>query len=209
MVAQRIGSFGPKLRWGLVAAAAAFAGGTAVVGAQSAGQIRACANTSGLVKVIGPGASCLPNETPLSWNIQGVPGPKGETGATGLRGETGATGPAGPQGETGATGLRGETGATGPAGPPGPTALTGWLPRVTSNQVFVNPGERVEGTVTCPAGKVATGGGYILNFPTVTGLVVTASGPNFLDPTIWEVSTYNAANIRLSFQVFVVCFNGS
>src|SRR5712692_4093497 len=57
---------------------------------------------------------------------QGPPGPKGDTGATGAqglqgpKGDTGATGAAGPQGAAGPPGPKGDTGATGPQGPAGP-----------------------------------------------------------------------------------------
>ena len=57
---------------------------------------------------------------------QGPPGPKGDTGATGAqglqgpKGDTGATGAQGPQGAAGPPGPKGDTGATGPQGPAGP-----------------------------------------------------------------------------------------
>lgn len=47
----------------------------------------------------------------------GLPGPKGDTGATGATGPKGATGAQGPTGATGPTGPRGATGAKGDAGP--------------------------------------------------------------------------------------------
>ena len=53
---------------------------------------------------------------------QGVPGPKGDTGATGPQGEKGDTGPQGPKGDigdTGPQGPKGDTGATGPQGQKG------------------------------------------------------------------------------------------
>jgi hypothetical protein len=36
--------------------------------------------------------SCSSKETALSWNVQGVPGPKGDTGDKGLQGDTGPAG---------------------------------------------------------------------------------------------------------------------
>lgn len=66
--------------------------------------------------------------------VDGIAGPKGDTGAQGPAGADGATGPqgpAGPKGDTGAQGPQGEkgdpgpTGATGPAGPKGDTGEQG------------------------------------------------------------------------------------
>jgi hypothetical protein len=109
-----------------------------VAAATSTGLISACVQkSSGAVRIITPGAaptspqqgddreddrsprSCTKNETLLTWNAQGVPGPQGLTGATG------PTGPAGANGATGATGNSGAAGATGSSGPTGANGATG------------------------------------------------------------------------------------
>jgi hypothetical protein len=114
-----------------------------VAGAGVTGVISACVDKStGAVRIITPGAaspigqhdgeggggddrsanSCSKDETLLTWNSQGVPGPQGPTGATGAKGDTGSTGATGPQGNSGSTG---PTGATGPQGIVGPTGAAG------------------------------------------------------------------------------------
>ena len=81
--------------------------------------ISACRNKStGVLRVPATGYGCKGDETPLQWNVQGVPGPAGPTGPAGPSGAPGATGPVGP------TGPRGATGATGPQGPPGPVSVS-------------------------------------------------------------------------------------
>lgn len=64
-------------------------------------------------------------------DVDGIAGPKGDTGAQGPQGEQGAVGPAGPKGDTGAQGPQGETGPQGPKGdqgepgPQGPQGVQG------------------------------------------------------------------------------------
>lgn len=66
--------------------------------AQAQSEIRACANPAGQLRVVGAADSCRPQETLITWNSAGAPGPAGSIGPMG---------PAGPQG---------------PAGPPGSDA---------------------------------------------------------------------------------------
>jgi hypothetical protein len=61
-----------------------------------------------------------PNDTLLTWNVQGPPGPQGPAGP---QGPQGPAGPVGPQGPAGPQGPQGPAGPVGPAGPAGP-ALT-------------------------------------------------------------------------------------
>lgn len=70
----------------------------------SAQVINACANkkTGKLFLVAVPG-DCKKNQTPVSWNAQGLPGPSGPTGPSGLTGPTGPTGVTGPTGPAPAT----------------------------------------------------------------------------------------------------------
>ena len=95
-------------KWARTTAVAVAAGGlsvlatSAVVGAQSSTEvIHACADARGTLRMIPAGGSCEANETPVSWNAEGIPGATGATGATG------AQGPAGPRGRTGRIGKQG------------------------------------------------------------------------------------------------------
>lgn len=105
----------------------------------SNGTLHGCYRTAGgdnqgQLRIVENASNCRNNETPLTFNQQGVAGPAGPTGATGptgAAGATGATGPAGPKGDkgdkgdAGAAGATGATGATGPAGANGTQGLTG------------------------------------------------------------------------------------
>ena len=59
-----------------------------IVSAQSADDnlIHACVSQNGSIKIVGADNSCNTNWTPLSWNIQGLPGPSGPQGEQGLPG---------------------------------------------------------------------------------------------------------------------------
>ena len=93
-------------KWARTTAVAVAAGGlsvlatSAVVGAQSSTEvIHACADGRGTLRMIPAGGSCEVNETPVSWNAQGIQGAAGATGAQG---------PAGPRGRTGRIGKQGK-----------------------------------------------------------------------------------------------------
>ncbi len=105
---------------------------------------------------LGPGG--LPGAT-------GPAGAGGTTGATGPAGPAGATGPAGPVGPAGLPGPAGVPGAAGATGPAGATGATG--PSVAASRFVQSAsvtlaagGASTSGTVTCPVGQVAIGGGY-------------------------------------------------
>ena len=52
--------------------------------------VNACANNStGVIRVVFSGNTCKPNESPLSWNVAGQPGPKGDQGIQGPPGPPG------------------------------------------------------------------------------------------------------------------------
>jgi len=74
--------------------------------AASAQVINACVKRSGILKIVPDPSFCGNSETPISWNMQGPPGPPGEPGM---------------DGEPGAPGEPGMDGEPGPQGPPGPT----------------------------------------------------------------------------------------
>ena len=84
--------------------------------------------TRGPLKIVSDPNECQKNETLLTWNIMGQPGPQGEPGPAGPQGpqgEPGPAGPQGPQGEPGPAGPQGPQGEIGPAGPQGPVGPAG------------------------------------------------------------------------------------
>src|SRR3989344_4512667 len=105
--------------------------------ASEGGTISICVKKSGLVYVIGAGfrrEDCKKNESLLTWNTQGIQGPKGDTGIAGPQGPQGEKGDKGDPGEQGSKGNqgipgqqgdKGDTGVQGPAGPQGEMGLQG------------------------------------------------------------------------------------
>ncbi len=101
----------------------------------------------------------------------GPQGLKGEKGETGLKGQDGKDGAQGPKGDKGDRGLPGEDGKqgpkgdTGPIGPQGPKGEPGGqgVARIVKAPFNLreNQGRAI---VRCPAGKIATGGGYMFDF---------------------------------------------
>ena len=66
--------------------AVAVVGGLWIYSRATGGEITICVQKSGTVRVVGDGfkrSECKKNETLLSWNIQGLPGPKGDKGDSG------------------------------------------------------------------------------------------------------------------------------
>ncbi len=134
------------------------------------GIFHGCVNqATGVLRVVDPAKSgvqghCITSpgllaEQAITWNQAGQPG------------ATGAPGPAGP---------------AGPAGPPGPAGVSGY--QVVRDNGIPTPSGTSTFTVNCPAGDVATGGGFqgpgaTLNesYPSAGGggwtVTVTASGP--------------------------------
>jgi hypothetical protein len=75
-----------------------------VVDAQSSGgQLEACADARGTLRLVASGEACVTGERRVSWNVVG---PTGPAGAVGPSGATGARGPAGPRGRTGKVALK-------------------------------------------------------------------------------------------------------
>ncbi|HEX8794279.1 MAG TPA: hypothetical protein VF765_25220 [Polyangiaceae bacterium] len=83
--------------------------------------INACEDLTGAVRIVAASSACRPNETAISWNIQGPVGPVGPVGPIGPQGDQGPIGPVGPAGQTGATGPQGLQGPAGQPGQPGTT----------------------------------------------------------------------------------------
>jgi len=133
------------------------------------GVIHACYDDDGKVRLSDPQVRpCRDNETPLSWNQTGAPGPKGDTGAQG---------PPGPQGANGAQGAAGAAGVSG-------------YQQVTQsfdNFTLAAQTESVH-VVSCPAGTKVFGGGYLL-FNAGGLLANNSDGP--ASDTQWAVSVFN------------------
>ena len=88
--------------------------------------INACfKKSSGDLRVLKEGDSCLPFESQLSWNSEGIQGEKGDPGPQGIQGPQGLPGAPGPQGEQGIQGVMGPIGLPGPQGVQGPMGDTG------------------------------------------------------------------------------------
>ena len=157
-------------------------------------------------------------------NLNGAPGPQGDTGATGPVGATGATGPQGatgftgstgltgatglqgPQGDIGATGSQGLTGATGPQGPVGATGLEGatgsqgdqGLTGATGPQGATGPAGPIGATgATGPQGLTgATGaGGNITVSDEGNVLTTSVTSFNFTGEGVTATATGNAVTV--------------
>ncbi|MFN2251766.1 MAG: hypothetical protein ACK2UL_07595 [Anaerolineae bacterium] len=135
--------------------------------------IHSCVNdSSGVIKIVGPGGQCANNESNLDWNIQGIQGIQGIPGPPGPQGPEGPQGPQGPQGFQGVPGINGLNGTNGTNG------VSGWEVVVGSTST---PNAITAATAACPAGKKVVGGGYSIQ----DGDTINGNSPN-LDRTAWQ-----------------------
>ena len=89
----------------LIALMVTLSGSAYAVGRASVDEIHACRNTwSGALSIKD---TCAAWEEPVSWNIQGTPGPRGARGERGARGTKGVKGTAGAAGAAGVAGSSG------------------------------------------------------------------------------------------------------
>jgi hypothetical protein len=146
--------------------------------------ISACySRNNGLLRIIGSGEECRPDETALEWNQQGPPGPQG---------------PAGPQGPTG------PVGPEGPAGPAG-----GLADREIVTQDFTVPRSTLEFTyvvtAACPPGKLVTGGGYEIGQDGVNEF--RESHPEMIQPGVegWTVGVGADDDVDVDGTVYAIC----
>jgi hypothetical protein len=162
-------------------------GGGYAIAAGGGGKVNACvdkANGDLYVK-----SKCQHGDRKLSWSKVGPRGAAGARGATGAKGATGAAGAAG------------AAGGTGPAGPVK-------LDTVTSAAIANPAGQQTGGSVSCPAGEFATGGGISGSNGTQSA---NASYPLF-DPATghddgWNAFMNNTATGATAgtFHVYVIC----
>jgi Collagen triple helix repeat (20 copies) len=122
------------------------------------GTVDSCySKVNGTLRVVDPSASqCRDGESSLAWARTPAQGPKGELGAAGAKGGPGPQGPQGPKGQAGDLGFQGPVGPQGPAGPPGNHGYV----IVWGETRDLPPLGAVIGTVACPPGKTAVGGGF-------------------------------------------------
>jgi len=146
---------------------------------------------------IKPSESCQPGRTLLDLASTDPKGPKGDQGATGPQG------PPGPQGIQGQKGDKGDTGAQGPPG-----GLSGYEVVYSGVQVLLSKGSSYSVSVTCPAGKRATGGGAYAEEEgaTTSRVAVTASVPT-LDGSRWVAAFTNvlADSALANLYAFAIC----
>jgi hypothetical protein len=131
----------------------------------------------------------------------GLAGPQGPQGG---KGEEGARGPAGPKGDPGPAG---PAGPQGPAGPTGPTGIGGYQ-LVISPGLTATPNLTRVGSVGCPSGKKALGGGA--SFSPVSAAAFMRESAPLDDGVGWGVKVFNGSTTN-SFTLFVwaICANVS
>jgi Collagen triple helix repeat (20 copies) len=167
----------------------------------SDGMISGCyAKRDGAVRVIDAATvSCKSTEAPLSWNLRGPQGPKGDTGLQGTKGDTGVQGPKGDTGLQGPQGPKGDIGPQGVQGPPGPDP---GFQQVTGADVDIPPFGSQGVFVACPSGKRPVGGGYF-----AVHVDVYASRPASLISRGWGWEVWASSITGGSVTPYVVCAN--
>jgi hypothetical protein len=152
--------------------------------------------------------------------LQGLQGEIGPMGPQGLQGEIGLTGPMGPQGPQGIQGIqglqglkgdkgdKGDTGATGPQGEQGiqgiqgPQGPAGLLSGSAIKMANSSGSSNQTVTVSCDAGKVLLGGGYLVNGSvTITGSYPSISG----GIGSWKVAGDPSNGGSNSFTAYALC----
>jgi hypothetical protein len=154
-------------------------GGGYAIAAGGGGTVNACvhrANGDLYIK-----SKCQRGDRKISWSKVG---PRGATGAAGPHGATGATG------------------ASGASGPAGPVKLD----TLTSGPIANPAGAQTGGSLSCPAGEFATGGGISGSTTTQSA---NASYP-LLDPATghddgWVAFMNNTGATAATFHVYVIC----
>ncbi len=128
-----------------------------------------------------------------------------------LEGERGPEGARGPQGAQGAAGPAGAAGARGPQGPAGPSSL-----RISfalgDTQILCAAGggecEAAQSVAQCPAGMIATGGGYESEEAPPAPNSVLLNSSTF-DGTGWVVIMANEGDAEGDFFAVAHCTPGS
>jgi hypothetical protein len=187
-----------------VVVVAAFSAGGIALAHHDANTIHACAKQqTGSLRMVESADDCLSSENAVEWNVQGPQGPIGPQGPVGPEGPVGpdgAPGPAGPEGEQGEQGEPGPTGPQGAQGPAGPSGISGYeLVHVQVENAFISNGEILY--ANCPAGKVVTGGGFIVS--PMTGRV--ENNQPMPDGSGWHVEVVNLGASSPWVSAWAIC----
>lgn len=173
--------------------------------------ISACVSKTGAMYMSGTGfllKKCEKNDQILTWNIAGLPGPKGDTGATGQQG------PAGPPGEIGLTGEKGSIGDTGLKGDTGPQGIQGGVGLVSeanivsetkTSSINLQRNDKLSTEVSCPEGAtLLSGGGQVSMHTTNSGFI--SDGPQSVITESYPVSknTWKVVGMALSPSAYYV-----
>jgi hypothetical protein len=123
-----------------------------------------------------------------------------QTGPQGLTGETGAQGPVGEKGD------KGDTGPQGPAGPQGTPGVSGYE-ILRESGITIGPGAERVSQLDCPAGKFATGGGFIDEW---RDLKLFRDAPHFTGTGGgWAWVVWNPTQANHIYSVLVVCVSAT
>lgn len=179
---------------GLLLAIVLLGGATWAV-AQDDNTIHACANPSGVLRLVASHDDCRPQETPYEWNIVGPIGPQGPQGPEGPQGPQG---PEGPQGPDGLQGPEGPQGPDGPQGPQGPPGVVGFYSRISGWQQ-IPAGDVGQAIAYCDEGDWPTGGGMI---------ALTQTGGRYASITLRALSYYEGATLK-GWSARAVCMETS
>jgi hypothetical protein len=110
--------------------------------------------------------------------------------------------------QDGEPGPEGPAGADGPAGPEGPPGPAGGLAgvEIARERVLLAPATITRAIVTCPDGKIATGGGFS-STAGLSGLVnVRSSSPSAQNLGQWSASWFNNHPTQeVDVDVYAVC----
>jgi hypothetical protein len=221
-----------------VVSVAAFAGiivgatlvAPAIAARDAAKEIYSCVTVAtGDLRIINADDTCVTGEELLTWNEQGVPGPRGKTGPKGATGATGpqgprgfagapgAQGPQGPQGPTGPQGVPGEVGNPGPEGPRGPIGPSDGYSAPISDDTFSDESV-VLARLVLPAGTYLVDAAAYVSLDVSGGPFNTVScglesaGDSFAAVTAFGTTTFPVATSVEIFEpegdVTFVCSKG-
>jgi hypothetical protein len=125
----------------------------------------------------------------------GAVGPQGPQGSKGDPGASGPAGPPGPKGDTGSQGIAGTQGNPGANGVSGYEIVTASTP--------IGPGIEVLGTLPCPSGKKAVGGGWTTTENSLSVNVI-GSAPTS-DGGAWTGAMYNTGTSTPTLTLTAIC----
>src|SRR3954466_5468265 len=147
---------------------------------------------------------------------QGLKGDKGDQGTQGLKGDNGDQGTQGlkgDKGDQGTQGLKGDKGDTGAQGLQGVAGVAG-VSGVSGYELVTSAGPVtstfISGTtISCPAGKLAIGGGtYSDSLPGGYHIFTLISAPTD-DGTGWRATVENDTGSTVNITQYAVCVNGT